>query len=214
MLDRADLRGPTPLAAQIQHFDKRGTVAAARTPAADHLTSPSTAAGSYQAAADRSPSDELARLRKRVDQQQHRSPDRLLATPVSADDPASAVEIGRRWADALSRRDADALVEITDPGIAFYPTQILRNRDVYSGHDGLRQWIADIAAAHTPITERITDVRPGHAGHVVALGHVVLRDKPTSPFSLLMSLRADKVAEARAYLSDEAQLKRIGRLPA
>ena len=129
-------------------------------------------------------------------------------------DPASAIEIGRRWVDAITRRDADALVEITDPDIAFYPTTILRTRDRYSGHDGLRQWIADTAAADSPITEQITDVRLAHAGHVVALGHVAVRGKPTSPFSLLMSLRADKVAEARAYLSDEAQLKRIGRLPA
>ena len=114
----------------------------------------------------------------------------------------------------MSRRDADALVEITHPDIAFYPTKVLRNDDLYSGHDGLRQWIADIATAPMAITERITDVRPGHAGHVVALGHVVVRGKPTSPFALVMSLRAEKVAEAHAYLSDEAQLKRIGRLPA
>ena len=60
-------------------------------------------------------------------------------------DPASAMEIGRRWVDAITRRDADALVEITDPEIAFYPTTVLRRRDLYSGHDGLRQWIADIA---------------------------------------------------------------------
>ena len=94
------------------------------------------------------------------------------------------------------------------------PPRSSADRDLYSGHDGLRQWIADIATAHSPITERITDVRLGHAGHVVALGHVVVHGKPVSPFSMLMSLRADKVAEARAYLSDEAQLKRIGRLPA
>ena len=129
-------------------------------------------------------------------------------------DPASAIEIGRRWVDAITRRDADALVEITDPDIAFYPTKVLPNRDLYSGHDGLRQWIADIATTHSPITERITDVRLGQAGQVVALGHFVVHGKPVSPLSMLMSLRADKVAEARAYLSDEAQLKRIGRLPA
>ena len=74
-------------------------------------------------------------------------------------DPSSAIEIGRRWVDAITRRDADALFEITDPHIAFYATKILRNRGPYSGHDGLRQWIADIATAHLPITERITDVR-------------------------------------------------------
>ena len=124
------------------------------------------------------------------------------------------MEIGRRWVDAISRRDADALVAITDPEIAFYPTTVLRRRDLYRGHDGLRQWIADIATAHLPITERITDVRLGHAGHVVALGHVIVHGKPTSPLAMLISLRAGKVAEARAYLSDEAQLKRIGRLPA
>lgn len=129
-------------------------------------------------------------------------------------DPSRAIEIGRRWVDAITRRDADALMAITDPDIAFYPTKVICNRGLYRGHEGLRQWIADTATAHLPIIEQITDVRSGHAGHVVALGHVVIRGKPMSPFSLLMSLRAGKVAEARAYLSDEAQLQRIGRLPA
>lgn len=46
-------------------------VAAARTPAVDHPAAPRAAAGAHRATADHPPSDELARLRKRVDQQQH-----------------------------------------------------------------------------------------------------------------------------------------------
>ena len=127
-------------------------------------------------------------------------------------DCAAAIELGRRWVDASNRRDAETLVEIADPNIVFHPTRLFDNRGPYSGHDGLREWIADVREADLPLTERVTDVRRGHGGDMVVLGHVLLRGRRTSPFSIVMSVRDSKIAEAHVYLSDEAELERIGRI--
>ena len=138
------------------------------------------------------------------DQQEH----------VAALPRVAAIELGRRWADAFNRRDGDALVDLADPGIAFYPTRLLGGHRHYMGHDGLRRWIADIAAMSSPLSELVTDVRHGRPGNLVALGGVFAHGATVGPFCVLISLRAGKVTEARAYLSDEAELQRIGRIPA
>ena len=71
VLDRADLRVPTPRPPRSGISTSVEPVAAARTPAVDHPTAPRAAAGAHRPTADHPPLDELARLRKRVDQQQH-----------------------------------------------------------------------------------------------------------------------------------------------
>ena len=125
---------------------------------------------------------------------------------------AAPIELGWRWAEAFNRRDADALVELADPNIAFYPTRLLGGHGPYVGHDRLRRWVADITQ-ESPLSEQITDVRNGQPGHVVALGRVLAHGEPISPFAMWIELRDSRVVEARAYLSGEAEMERIGRIP-
>ena len=134
------------------------------------------------------------------------------AEHADAPGEVAALELGSRWADAVARRHAEALVEVADPNIAFYPTHLFGDHGPYLGHDGLRRWIAGSVAKDFPLSVQVTDVRHGQAGTVVTLGHVLAHGKPVSPFAMVVTLRDDKIAEARAYLSGEAELKRIGRV--
>ena len=55
-------------------------------------------------------------------------------------------DIVRQAFDAFSRRDAAALIALSDPDIVFRPpTGRLAGRDAYRGHEGLRTYLADVA---------------------------------------------------------------------
>ena len=126
--------------------------------------------------------------------------------------PDGTHDVGRRWVEAINRRDAETLVELAAVDVAVYPTRLVGDRGPYRGHDGLRRWIADFAAAGGALIERVDEVRNGQPDELVLLGKVLVGDEPVSPFSMLVSLRAGKVVETRAYLSEEAELRRIGRI--
>lgn len=129
-------------------------------------------------------------------------------------DSAAVLELGRRWIDGFNERDVDALIACSDRGIEFHPTRLQGNHGPYKGHDGLRRWVADLIGDGAPQCARVTGARCERSGDVLLLGQVVLDETPVSPFALLMSLRDGKILEAHAYLSDEVELKRIGRIDA
>jgi ketosteroid isomerase-like protein len=131
----------------------------------------------------------------------------------SADDCAATLELGRSWVEAMHRRDVDALLALADPDIVVYPIRLLGDPGRYTGHDGLRRWIEDIVALQHGLTEVVSDVRPALGTDVVVLGDLVRNGKRLSPFSIVMSLRDGRVTEAHSFLSDEDDLKSIGRLP-
>jgi ketosteroid isomerase-like protein len=56
------------------------------------------------------------------------------------------VAVIRRLFDAFTRRDLDATLELMDPKVEFYaPTATLADeRTSYRGHDGIRDYFADI----------------------------------------------------------------------
>jgi len=134
------------------------------------------------------------------------------AQPAAAPNDAVAIELGSRWGEAVSRCDVEALVEIADPDIAVYPTHLFGDHGPHLGHDGLHRWIADVSANDLPLAEHVTQVRYGQAGTVVALGHVLANGKPLSPLAMVITVRGQKIAEVRAYLSGEDELMEIGRI--
>lgn len=133
--------------------------------------------------------------------------------PPDAGDPSAAtpdVEVGWRWLKAFDDRDADALVALSDPGIAFYPTALTNQRQRnYSGHQGLRDWISDVLAADAAFVVRASEVRALTSGHLLVIGRVFVGDKSLSPFSMILSMAGGKVIEGRAYLSEASMLDQL-----
>jgi uncharacterized protein len=51
----------------------------------------------------------------------------------------------RRMSQAFNHRDLDALLELIDPEVEWIPIMAALEGHVYRGHDGVRQWVEDLA---------------------------------------------------------------------
>lgn len=125
----------------------------------------------------------------------------------------SAEELGRRFIDGFNRRDADALVALVHPELEFLPTVLVGARAVYRGRDGLRRWVEDLIASGASHTVRVREVREIGPDRFVVLTEVLIGGEVTSPSAMLATTRDGLIVTAKAYLSDEQTLIRVGVLP-
>jgi ketosteroid isomerase-like protein len=56
------------------------------------------------------------------------------------------VEPFLRLSDAFNRRDIEELCEFLDPDVEWIPIMAVLEGRVYRGHEGVRQWVEDLAA--------------------------------------------------------------------
>lgn len=122
--------------------------------------------------------------------------------------------IGRRFVEAFNRRDAAGLVELSDPAIEFCPTELVGSRRAYHGHDGLRQWVADLRESPIKHQVRVREVRTLDTHRFLLLSEIVLDGELLSPSAMLA--RVDErgaIVKAHAYLTDERMLAQLGAIP-
>jgi ketosteroid isomerase-like protein len=114
----------------------------------------------------------------------------------------------RSWAQAVNARDADTVVALSHPDIELYPMQIAVSGH-YSGHDGVRQWIAEIAASGIGHQVTYRGIRTLPDGRVALFGEVCLEGTVISPYSLIVTVRDERIALTRSYLADEETLRQL-----
>jgi hypothetical protein len=122
---------------------------------------------------------------------------------------ASTVALGRAFVEACNRRDADALVAIADGEIVFRPLTLGGSRRTYLGHDGLRQWVRDIADG-IPFRMRLSQVRPAGSGGFVVLSKAHFGEDFVIDFTLTGETQHGRIVEVCGYLGDERMLTRLG----
>jgi len=126
----------------------------------------------------------------------------------------SPEEIGHSFIDAFNRRDGDGLVELCDPAIEFYPTLLVGERRVYHGHDGLRRWVAELEETKSDHQVRVREVRVLEPLRFLVLSEVVFEGDVVTPSAMVARLApSGGIVEARAYLSDEELLTKLGIVP-
>ena len=84
------------------------------------------------------------------------------------------VEIVRAIYEAFARRDVEAALVHVDADVTFAPegtARILGRAEPYRGHDGLREYFADVERLWDELTLHATDIR-ATGGGVVVFGHV------------------------------------------
>ena len=119
--------------------------------------------------------------------------------------------IGQQFIDAFNRRNAEDLVALADPAIEFHPTGLVGERRTYHGHDGLRRWVSDLGASGAKHQVRVLEVRRLDDSRFLVLSEVLLDGDLISPSAMIARLdEANKIVEARAYLTDEQMLTRVG----
>jgi ketosteroid isomerase-like protein len=124
------------------------------------------------------------------------------------DERTPAEELAWRWADAVNHRDADALVALSHPDIDCYTLQIAVSGH-YKGHDGLRRWMEELTTDDIGHGVDLQRVRTLSDGRVAVFGEVRLQGKLISPYSLVATVRGDRIASMRSYLSDEQTLEHL-----
>jgi hypothetical protein len=127
---------------------------------------------------------------------------------VHSEDEGLAVV--RDWLDAFNCRDGEALVRLAHPAVAVYPTKLFRHQACYVGHDGLRQWIAEIVANDIPESVLVADVRRQSSGEILVTGEITVHGRRVSPVAGLFELQDGLVLSARSYLSDEQTMRHVG----
>jgi ketosteroid isomerase-like protein len=128
------------------------------------------------------------------------------------------VETARRFIEATRSGEGpwtEAFVAVSDPSIEHIRLPAASGPEMYSGHDGLRRWFADMAAIwqewRTEI-EEIVDAGPETVAariRFIAVG----RDSGVpveARLGLVCVLRAGKVLRSRTYASGEEALEAVG----
>jgi len=138
---------------------------------------------------------------------------RLVRMSTSTEAGAKAVVLA--FVDAFNRRDADALVATCEPAVEWHPTVLVGARRVYTGHEGLRRCIADLAASAVQHHSTGLSVRTLSGGRFVVFADLDTGDGGTTPAAMVARLGdSGLIAEARGYLTDESLLEQLGVLEA
>jgi len=123
--------------------------------------------------------------------------------------------LAHRFIDAFNRRDVDGLLALADADIEFHPTTLVRGRRVYHGHDGLRRWMSELRSSGLEHRVRVLHVRVLDDASFLLVSEVLGGNNAATPSAMIARLTEHgKIAEARAYLSDEQLLIQLGLVPA
>jgi ketosteroid isomerase-like protein len=122
----------------------------------------------------------------------------------------SEVRIVHRWLVAYNQRDLGELLVLADPDIVVRPLRWVARRE-YRGHDGVREWIADVEAE--PDSREVDTHAIGQLsdGRIIVEG--MLQDAESS-FTSIYEVRDGRIAALHGYLSQRRLLEEIGVLPA
>ncbi len=131
--------------------------------------------------------------------------------------PQENVEVVRGVFDAVGSGDVDGLVGLTDPAIEWHSFFALGEAGEYHGHDGLRQYMADLTESWETLRPVLDDLLA--VGEVVVgVGRIEYRGKGSgveteAPAGWLFKLRAGKVVRFRAFRDPDAALEDVGLSP-
>ena len=115
---------------------------------------------------------------------------------------------------AVKSHDASRLVELTDPEVEWHSLVVLDRPEGYRGHDGIRQYIEDVADALEFLYAEVDDaISVGEL--VLAVGHFHYRGKASgvdtrSPGGFLVRFRDGRIVYMRAFRDPEQALADVG----
>jgi ketosteroid isomerase-like protein len=129
--------------------------------------------------------------------------------------PQENVEIVRRLAAAVSRRDLPQILELTDTQVEWRPfIAALAEGGQYRGHDGIRQYLSDLDEAFETFRTNIDDLL-GLGDLVVGVGRIHYCGRGSgveteASVGWVLKLRDGKVLRVRAFREPEKALDEVG----
>jgi ketosteroid isomerase-like protein len=125
------------------------------------------------------------------------------------------VEIVRRGFEAINRGDIEGAVSYADPDSELHSAIVgSAEGNVYRGHDGLRQWFAEVMESFEELRTELTEFRD-LGDRVVAFGHIHARGRESgleldAVTGWVVTVRNGKVLRAEGYLSYVEALEAAG----
>jgi ketosteroid isomerase-like protein len=121
------------------------------------------------------------------------------------------VETIRAGLDALNRRDVDAMLENLHPDCELVPLRAVLEGTVYRGHDGLRQWLADMKEDWDELRIDYEELRALDGGRVLVLARFHARGRSSGvsldqPAAWICELAEGKVTRIRFFADADSAM--------
>jgi ketosteroid isomerase-like protein len=125
----------------------------------------------------------------------------------------SGEEVVRSFAGAISNADLEAAIAVADPEIEFLSVLTMGGRS-YVGHEGIREYFADVASAWSEWTVEVHRVAAGPDGRVAIAMTMHVRGKESGvAFSERMghvwTIRNEKLLRNRPYRDPDEALREV-----
>jgi len=113
---------------------------------------------------------------------------------------------------ALNRRDVEGMLAILHPDVRLEPLRAVHDGTTYTGHEGLREWLADMTEDWEHQRVELRDVRALPSGRAVveAVLHIRYRGsgvEVAAPGAWLCDFRDGLVSRIRFYRDTETALQ-------
>jgi ketosteroid isomerase-like protein len=125
------------------------------------------------------------------------------------------VEVVRKALEAFNDGDNEGVLELMDADVELVTARAVLEGGSYRGHDGFRQFVADMVddwEAYHPISERFRDLGDGRVlvvGRFHARGRASKMDVVT-PGAWVSEVRDGKIVHVRFYADEAAAVEALG----
>ncbi|HEX6689333.1 MAG TPA: nuclear transport factor 2 family protein [Solirubrobacterales bacterium] len=108
-----------------------------------------------------------------------------------------------KWIDAFNVRDLDGMLACMSDDVRFYPLRLDGLERYYRGHDGVREWFAQLDKLGHRYRIDLRNIRGERDGEVVAIGEL-LREGDAAPtrFWARDQVEDGLIVVAHHYLTD------------
>jgi hypothetical protein len=120
--------------------------------------------------------------------------------------------LAERYVRAYGKRDLDAMLAMMDEAVVFRPSPLFGTGRSYVGHDGVREWWAEMAGRGKRLDFVLSEFRQITSDRVAVLRalHSGASGRRITPWTGIMSIRKGQIVESRHYLTDVDVLEERG----
>jgi SnoaL-like domain len=124
----------------------------------------------------------------------------------------TAETIVSRWFDAFNARNLEGMLGCLDEDVDFHPLRLNGCHGSYFGHDGVREWWAQLQRGRLDHSIVVSRTRPAKPGRILVNGSLSVAGGEIGPFCALHTVADRLIVAAHHYLSDPDMIEHLGLL--
>jgi ketosteroid isomerase-like protein len=118
------------------------------------------------------------------------------------------------WVDAFNARDLDGMLACLARDVDFHPLRLSGIAASYHGHDGVRDWFAQVRHRDHAYQIVLRETRASDGGRVFASGALTLgAGGDLGPFCAVHRIDAGLIVAVHQYLSEAEMIEFLGLIP-